>query len=190
MQTRLQEQGRKDPEELRSKIVLLVLLLLGAALIAGGLWGMRQYQASGFDQENAYKYINSLSNDIRALYHDAIQPITEGFDQKESDALTEAAVALLRENWSSAVKEDKSARVDADLSGLSGAALQEKALKLLSVSYAMSGPKVVSAEKKEMAKWTAAQRTKERTAMLHAVTDESAELSEFVQGFVGDKTGT
>jgi iron(III) transport system permease protein len=190
MQTPLKEQGRRDPDEIRCKIVLLVLFLLGAALIFGGLWGMQQYQTSGFDQENAYTYINSLSNDIRTLYQGAVQPITEGFSETENDALTEEVIALLKESWSSAVKTDQSARVDADLSGLSGTALQEKALKLLSVSYSMSGPKVASAEKKEMAKWTDAQRTEERTAMLHAVTDESAELSQFVLDFIGDKTGT
>ena len=46
----------KNPAEIRCKIGLLVFLLLGAALIAAGLWGIDQYNNSGFDQEAAYGY--------------------------------------------------------------------------------------------------------------------------------------
>ena len=63
MQTQLQRR-RKDPAETRCKIALLILFLLGAALIAGGLWGSREYQNSGFDQENAYHYIHELSGKV------------------------------------------------------------------------------------------------------------------------------
>ena len=66
MQTQLQKQ-RKDPAETRCKIALLILFLLGAALIAGGLWGSREYQNSGFDQENAYHYIHELSGKVDSL---------------------------------------------------------------------------------------------------------------------------
>ena len=50
MQTQLQR-SKHDPTETRCKLTLLILFLLGAALILGGLWGIRQYQQSGFDQE-------------------------------------------------------------------------------------------------------------------------------------------
>ena len=146
MQTQLQKQ-RKDPAETRCKIALLILFLLGAALIAGGLWGSREYQNSGFDQENAYHYIHELSGKVDSLYEKSIQPLTAKLTQAEQDTLTARTIELLKDNWSSAAKADQSARVDAMLAGLSGDKLQRKALELLSITYSLNGPKVSSAER-------------------------------------------
>ena len=44
------------------------------------------------------------------------------------------------------------------LAGLSGDKLQRKALELLSITYSLNGPKVSSAEKKQMAPWSDAER--------------------------------
>ena len=146
MQTQLQRR-RKDPAETRCKIALLILFLLGAALIAGGLWGSREYQNSGFDQENAYHYIHELSGKVDSLYEKSIQPFTAKLTQAEQDTLTARTIELLKDNWSSAAKADQSARVDAMFAGLSGDKLQRKALELLSITYSLNGPKVSSAEK-------------------------------------------
>ena len=187
MQTQLQKQ-RKDPAETRCKIALLILFLLGAALIAGGLWGSREYQNSGFDQENAYHYIHELSDKVDSLYEKSIQPFTAKLTQAEQDTLTARTIELLKDNWSSAAKADQSARVDAMLAGLSGDKLQRKALELLSITYSLNGPKVSSAEKKQMAPWSDAERDANREALLHAALDEAANLPE-VAAKAAEKTG-
>ena len=164
------------------------MFLLGAALIAGGLWGSREYQNSGFDQENAYHYIHELSGKVDSLYEKSIQPLTAKLTQAEQDTLTARTIELLKDNWSSAAKADQSARVDAMLAGLSGDKLQRKALELLSITYSLNGPKVSSAEKKQMAPWSDAERDANREALLHAALDEAANLPE-VAAKAAEKTG-
>lgn len=177
MQTQLQKQ-RKDPAETRCKVALLILFLLGAALIAGGLLGIRQYQASGYDQEIAYRYIHKLSSQVDNLYEKSIDPFTAQLSQSEKDALTETVIALVKENWTTATKADQAARVDEMLSGLTGDKLQHKALELLSITYSLNGPKVSSAVKKQLAPWSESERTANRQALLHAALNETAELPE------------
>ena len=175
MQTQLQR-SKHDPSETRCKLTLLILFLLGAALILGGFWGIRQYQQSGFDQEVGYRYIQKLSGEVESLYTQSIQPVMARLTDAEREALTLEAAALLKENWTAAVKADQSARADEMLSGLTGDKLQQKTMELLSITYSLNGPKVASAEKKQLAKWTDAERSQNREALLRAVLDESAWL--------------
>ena len=72
--------------------------------------------------------------------------------------------------------------------GLSGDKLQRKALELLSITYSLNGPKVSSAEKKQMAPWSDAERDANREALLHAALDEAANLPE-VAAKAAEKTG-
>ena len=44
-----------------------VQFIVGAALILGGFWGIRQFQQSGFDQEVGYRYIQKLSGEVESL---------------------------------------------------------------------------------------------------------------------------
>lgn len=189
MQTQLQR-SKHDPTETRCKLTLLILFLLGAALILGGLWGIRQYQKSGFDQEVGYRYIQKLSGEVDRLYTQSIQPVMAKLTDAEREALTLQAAGLLKENWTAAVKADQSARADEMLSGLTGDKLQQKTMELLSITYSLNGPKVASAEKKQLAKWTDAERSQNREALLRAVLDESAPLPQAVASAVGELTGS
>lgn len=189
MQTQLQR-SKHDPTETRCKLTLLILFLLGAALILGGLWGIRQYQQSGFDQEVGYRYIQKLSGEVESLYTQSIQPVMAGLTDAEREALTRQAAGLLKENWTAAAKADQSARADAMLSGLEGDKLQQKTMELLSMTYSLGGPKVASAEKKQLAQWTDAERDANRLALLRAVLDESAPLPQAVASAVGELTGS
>ncbi|MFR5855099.1 MAG: hypothetical protein ACLUE8_12675 [Lachnospiraceae bacterium] len=119
MQTQLQR-SKHDPSETRCKLTLLILFLLGAALILGGFWGIRQYQQSGFDQEVGYRYIQKLSGEVESLYTQSIQPVMARLTDAERESLTLEAAALLKENWTAAVKADQSARTDEMLAGLEG----------------------------------------------------------------------
>ena len=189
MQTQLQR-SKHDPSETRCKLTLLILFLLGAALILGGFWGIRQYQQSGFDQEVGYRYIQKLSGEVESLYTQSIQPVMARLTDAEREALTLEAAALLKENWTAAVKADQSARADEMLAGLEGDKLQQKTMELLSITYSLNGPKVASAEKKLLAQWTDAERSQNREALLRAVLDESAPLPQAVASAVGELTGS
>ena len=189
MQTQLQR-SKHDPSETRCKLTLLILFLLGAALILGGFWGIRQFQQSGFDQEVGYRYIQKLSGEVESLYTQSIQPVMARLTDAEREALTLEAAALLKENWTAAVKADQSARADEMLAGLEGDKLQQKTMDLLSITYSLNGPKVASAEKKLLAQWTDVERSQNREALLRAVLDESAPLPQAVASAVGELTGS
>lgn len=189
MQTQLQR-SKHDPSETRCKLTLLILFLLGAALILGGFWGIRQYQQSGFDQEVGYRYIQKLSGEVESLYTQSIQPVMARLTDAEREALTLEAAALLKENWTAAVKADQSARTDEMLAGLEGDKLQQKTMELLSITYSLNGPKVASAEKKLLAQWTDAERNQNREALLRAVLDENAPVPQAAASAVGELTGS
>ena len=189
MQTQLQR-SKHDPSETRCKLTLLILFLLGAALILGGFWGIRQYQQSGFDQEVGYRYIQKLSGEVESLYTQSIQPVMARLTDAELEALTLEAAALLKENWTAAVKADQSARADEMLSGLTGDKLQQKTMELLSITYSLNGPKVASAEKKLLAQWTDAERDQNREALLRTVLDENAPVPQAAASAVGELTGS
>ena len=187
MQTQLQR-SKHDPSETRCKLTLLILFLLGAALILGGFWGIRQYQQSGFDQEVGYRYIQKLSGEVESLYTQSIQPVMARLTDTERESLTLEAAALLKENWTAAVKADQSARTDEMLAGLEGDKLQQKTMELLSITYSLNGPKVASAEKKLLAQWTDAERDQNREALLRAVLDENAPVPQAAASAVGELT--
>lgn len=189
MQTQLQR-SKHDPSETRCKLTLLILFLLGAALILGGFWGIRQYQQSGFDQEVGYRYIQKLSGEVESLYTQSIQPVMARLTDAEREALTLQAAGLLKENWTAAVKADQSARTDEMLAGLEGDKLQQKTMELLSITYSLNGPKVASAEKKLLAQWTDAERDQNREALLRAVLDENAPVPQAAASAVGELTGS
>lgn len=189
MQTQLQR-SKHDPSETRCKLTLLILFLLGAALILGGFWGIRQYQQSGFDQEVGYRYIQKLSGEVESLYTQSIQPVMARLTDAERESLTLEAAALLKENWTAAVKADQSARTDEMLAGLEGHKLQQKTMELLSITYSLNGPKVASAEKKLLAQWTDAERDQNREALLRAVLDENAPVPQAAASAVGELTGS
>lgn len=189
MQTQLQR-SKHDPSETRCKLTLLILFLLGAALILGGFWGIRQYQQSGFDQEVGYRYIQKLSGEVESLYTQSIQPVMARLTDAEREALTLEAAALLKENWTAAVKADQSARADEMLAGLEGDKLQQKTMELLSITYSLNGPKVASAEKKLLAQWTDAERDQNREALLRAVLDDNAPVPQAAASAVGELTGS
>ena len=189
MQTQLQR-SKHDPSETRCKLTLLILFLLGAALILGGFWGIRQFQQSGFDQEVGYRYIQKLSGEVESLYTQSIQPVMARLTDAERESLTLEAAALLKENWTAAVKADQSARTDEMLAGLEGDKLQQKTMELLSITYSLNGPKVASAEKKLLAQWTDAERDQNREALLRAVLDENAPVPQAAASAVGELTGS
>ncbi len=175
----------RNPGELRIKLALLVVFVLGALLVIGGVWGMNQLSASGFDSEDGYHAIHELSPELNALYQNGIQPQVNALDAGSKTAVSQRAKELLADNWSDAAKEDRSALVDAYLEkGEEG-----RELKLLAITYAVNGPKISSKEKKALAALSDSERADFRAAVLLAAADENAPLPELALASVDEKEG-
>ncbi len=172
----VQDKKTKNPAEIRCKIGLLVFLLLGAALIAAGMWGMEHYSASGFDQEAGYSYVHQLAPKLDELYEKGIKPQFDALGAEQRTAITQRAHELLAENWTTAAKEDRSALIDTYLAEAKNE--EETLMQLISASYSLAGPKVSSKEKKVLAAMDDAQRAAFREAVLLAIIDDSVALPE------------
>ena len=181
------EKTTRNAAEIRCKIGLLIVLLLGAALIAAGLWGIEQYNESGFDQEAAYGYIHKLSAEVDGLYEKGILPVMNGMEADVKTAIEQRSRELLASAWTEAAKEDRAGAVDTYLSEVSDPAREQ--MELLSVTYAVAGPKVSSKEKKAMAVFSDAERADFRAQVLRGVADETAALPELAAAAVEGEEG-
>ena len=65
---------RQDPVQLATKIGLLVVFLLGAALVFMGYRAQVEFRESGFSSETAYQAINALSQDVSLAWSQKMQP--------------------------------------------------------------------------------------------------------------------
>ena len=168
----------------RCRAALAALLLLGAALLAGGLWGSGQYETSGFSQENAYSLIHSLSRETGALWEKGIQPAL-----RASSADPEVMTQVCRELTAACWPETERARLEDSSRNLSGDALTEREMKLLAASYALNGPKVKSASRKKLISLSDSDWNALSDAVLRAAAGEeiplpgpAAELCEGLEG--------
>ena len=186
MQVQRELQNR-NAGELRCKLVLFFVLLLGAALIWAGVWGMGELTHSGFDQEGAYGVIYQLSPSLDNVYEKNILPYLNKLDTTAREAVNSKARELLISNWSEQAKEDRTELVNSILAAEKD---QEAAtMKLLAASYSMAGPKVSSKEKKVLAAFSDTEREQFRTQLLTAILDDQAQLPEVVAGATEKEEG-
>jgi len=187
MQVQTTNKTIRNPGELRCKLGLLIALLISAALIVGGMWGIEQFNASGFDQEAGYGYIYQLSPEVDKLYENGILPSLNALDANTRTAIEQRTGELLAYAWTDAAKEDRAALVDTYLKDASD--VERKQMELLSLTYSMSGPKVSSKEKKALAALTDAERADFRAQTLNGVIDETAELPELALSAIEGEEG-
>ena len=138
--------------EIVCKATLIVVFLVGVALLLGGLWGNRQFEAAGFNQENAFSLVHQLTGETDRLYQKKIAPALKA-SGADLSAVSEVSRALLVSAW----KTEEPLK--ATLQGLSGDALAERELKLLAMTYAVSGPKIKTAQRKQLAALPQAEQT-------------------------------
>ena len=138
--------------EIVCKATLIVVFLVGVALLLGGLWGNRQFEAAGFNQENAFSLVHQLTGETDCLYQKKIAPALKA-SGADLSAVSEVSRALLVSAW----KTEEPLK--ATLQGLSGDALAERELKLLAMTYAVSGPKIKTAQRKQLAALPQAEQT-------------------------------
>ena len=177
----------KNPAEIRCKIWLFVFLLLGAALIAAGLWGIDQFDQSGFDQEAAYGHIYKLSSALDSLYEKDIQPVFDGVDAQIKSDIEQLSHELLVSNWTENADGDAVAAVDSYLQDASDPVREQ--MELLAITYAVDGPKVSSKEKKALEAMGDADRADFRVQLLEGMLDESVALPEPAASAVDKEEG-
>ena len=178
---------KRDRTPLFTKIGLLLAILLGLFIIFMGLRGIREYNKSGFSAESAYSAIYDLGKDVDQAWSQKLQPQLAALSQEQQSALKEAAQELLSSAWESQ-KAGAGAEAQALVSGEQGENAREALLyKLLYTTYLVSGPKVSTAIKKEIA--AVQEGDAFRKALLTCVTDESAELPQAAEKAAGDLSG-
>ena len=176
--------NQENRAEVRCKAVLAALLLLGTALLFGGMWGNRQAETAGFSQENAFSLINSLSGSLDSLWNEGINPAV-----KTSSANMETSLQVCRELMNAAWPEAERGRLAESLQGLSGDALTEREMKLLSASYALNGPKIKSSSRKKLTGLSEDDRTAVTDTILRAIAGEDVVLPGIVEEQCGNLEG-
>jgi len=159
--------------EVRCKAILAALLLLGAALLFGGIWGTRQAETAGFSQENAFSLIHGLSAGVDSLWSQGIRPALQS-----SSAETESVLGACRDLAAAVWPEEERDRLAASLQGLSGDDLAAREMKLLAASFSLNGPKIKSASRKKLTGLSETERASLTDLLLRAAAGEEVVLPE------------
>ena len=167
--------SRQDRSPLATKIVLALVFLLGAAIIALGIAGQRAFETSGFSAEAAYSAIHALSRDTKAAWEKKLQPQLNALPEAQREKTDKAALSLLRSAFEG-LSSGGAQRADDILSYAAESDRAALAYKLLYAAYLTGGPKVSTAQKKEIAALDGEDLAALQKALLEGVTDESVSL--------------
>ena len=179
---------RQDHTPTLTKIALAVLLIIAAAIIVMGYQGQRTYDASGFSAETGYQAVYALSRDVSDAWEKTLKPQLNSLPSDRLAALDGTAHSLLTAAWENQkAGGGKDAESVLDAAGDKGR--QEMLYKLLYTTYLVSGPKVSSSIKKELAAVPEAQADAFRAELLSCAVDETAALPAQAQKAAGDLTG-
>jgi len=180
---------QRDRTPTITKIVLTLVLLLGLAVIAAGIMGMRQFAVSGFSAETGYEAVYKLSGDVDRAWKNQLQPQLSAADAGQRAALDEAAYRMLADTWEGQ-KAGGQADLDAILSQAGETQRAESLYKLLYTTYLLNGPKIGASARKEITGVAAGEQAAFRTQMLACIADESAPLPAAAEKAVGTLTGS
>ena len=155
--------------EIICKATLILVFLIGIVLLLGGLWGNRQYEAAAFSQENAFSVIYQMAGETDRLYQKKISPALKA-SGADPAAVGEVSRSLIASAW----KTDEP--LNEALSGLNGDALVERELKLLAMTYAVSGPRIKTSQRKRLAALSQAEQAALLNDMLLSITGKEQTL--------------
>ena len=169
------ELPRQSRAPLLTKLGLAIVFALGIAIIVLGVSGQRAYDTSGFSAESAYGAIYSLHQDVANAWEKQLKPQLAALPEERRAQVDEAARALLDAAWESQ-SAGSAAEVESILAAAPEGEREKLTYALLYSTYLVSGPKVSTAQKKEIAAMSDADLAAFREAVLSGVTDETAAL--------------
>lgn len=180
---------KRDRTPAITKIALALVFLLGIAVIAMGYRGMQEYGASGFSSEGGYRAIYALSGDVADAWSKKLEPQMAALAGEQRAALDQAAHDLLIDAWEGQ-KSGAGAEAEALLNAAQEGAERRGLLwRLLYTTYLVNGPKVSTANKREITGVSAADEAAFRQGLLAALVDETAAVPTAAQSAVGDARG-
>ena len=166
---------RQSRAPLMTKLGLAFIFALGIVIIVMGVQGQRAYDTSGFSAESAYGAIYSLGKDVHTTWENQLRPRLASLPDAQRTQTDTAVRALVDAAWESAAPGSVQ-DVEAILASAPENERAALTYKLLSAAYLVNGPKVSTAQKKEIAVLSDADLATFRQAVLNGVTDESATL--------------
>ena len=179
--------GERSRAPMITKLTLVLLFLLGLAVILMGLSGMRDYEASGFSAESSYGAIYALQRHTADAWR-KLETQLSALPESQRAAVDEAARTLLKSEWS-----DQKAGGDTEAEALLAAADEKErtalGYRLLYATYLVSGPKVSTAIKKDIAALTEAEQEALRGELLACVADADRPLPDAASAAAGKLTG-
>ena len=165
---------KRDRTPLVTKIILLLIFLLGAAIIVMGYTGIREYGTSGVSSEAAYRAIYKLHGDTETAWSQKIEPQMAALSEQDRASVDEVAYGLLTAAWEGQ-KKGSTAELEKVLEE-NERNREELVHKLLYATYLVNGPKVSTSNKKALAAIPAEEMDEFRLKLLQAAIDENAPL--------------
>ena len=133
-----------------------------------------------------------MTGALQTRYQRDIAPALESLDEESRAAVTQKLGDMLAVYWAQTretEEADAQAELAAFLDDLPEAEREQAVYELFDVAFAVDGPRVSSAIKKELAALDAQARASLRQTLLLALTDETVTLPETAQGAVEELEG-
>lgn len=162
-----------------TKIILAAVFLLGAALFFMGNQAQKEYALSGFSSEASYQAIYALSGNVTESWIQTIRPELEQLSEAERNSLNEIVIKLVEETWESQKKG--SAEKVLSLANNTGKDGEMLNWKLLYSAYLANGPKVSTANRKEISAGVTNRGSELRQQLLKCAVDEGEKLPKEVE---------
>ncbi len=167
--------NRRDRTPMITKIGLLLVFLLGIVIIVMGIVGMRQYSASGFSSEAAYSAVYALQGNVETTWQKKLSPQLDSLSSDQRAKVDSAAKDLLESAWE-AQKKGGAADVQSILENGDPSVQSAVTHKLLYTTYLLSGPKVTTAVKKELASISSDRLSAFQQELLSCAADDTAQV--------------
>ena len=178
---------RRDPLPWVTKLALVFVFLLGAALTWMGIRGQETYNRSGFSSEAGFQAVHALADAVGEQWNQALRPALNSLTEEERAAAEENASLLLRDAWEKQVSGGGALAEDAvreaDASGRSS-------FPLLYTTYLVSGPKISPSGRKAVTALTGTEAAAFRQELLRCVADPERPVPDPAAELTADLEGT
>ena len=171
------------PARIRTRCVLALLFLIGAVLIAGGIYGQSLSSRAGFASENAYQAIYAMTARVTEDFNTSLLPDLDSLTDRERDAVLEKAQTLVKSAW-----EERRPGAGEEAEKIT-AGDGKTALKLLYAMYLVNGPRIGAGDRKALAAMDGSALKDLRGQVLRCLADESLPLPDQAAGIAEGLAG-